>query len=180
MEIYLVRHTTPNIEPGICYGQADVPLTESFHVEAANVVAQLPQDIEVIFTSPLSRCASLARQMRFRDDIPIVIDKRLIEINFGEWELMPWNSIDRASLKRWMDDYVNIAAPEGESYRALFERCVSFMNDLKNTTYRSAVITTHHGVLKSIYAHLDNISLHEAMALQFPYGSVTRKTLTSL
>ncbi len=179
MEIYLVRHTTPNIAPGICYGQADVPLTESFRAEAANVLAQLPREIDVIFSSPLSRCVSLARQMRVRDDIPIVIDKRLIEINFGEWELMPWNSIDHASLKQWMDDYVTLAAPRGESYRALFERCVSFMSDLKKTSYQSVVITTHHGVLKSIHAHLHNVSLYDAMALQFPYGSVTRKTLAS-
>jgi len=179
MEIYLVRHTAPDIAPGICYGQADVPLTGSFQADAANVLAQLPRDIDVIFTSPLSRCTSLATQMRSHSNIPIVVDKRLIEINFGEWELMPWNSIDRPSLKRWMDDYVNNAAPEGESYRALFERCVSFMDDLKKSAYRSVVITTHHGVLKSIHAHLHDMSLYEAMELQFPYGSVTHKTLAS-
>jgi len=179
MEIYLVRHTTPNIATGICYGQTDVLLMESFHIEAANVQAQLPPDIDIIFTSPLSRCVSLAKRIRFRKNVPIVADNRLMEMNFGQWELMPWNLIERAPLKLWMDDYVNIVVPGGESYRMLYERCVSFMNDLKKTTYRSAVITTHHGVLKSIYAHLDNMSLYEAMALQFPYGSVTHKTLAS-
>lgn len=178
MEIYLIRHTTPDIAAGICYGQADVPLLESFHTEAATVLTQLPGHIDVIFTSPLSRCASLARQIQYDRDVPIIIDKRLMEMNFGEWELMPWNSIDRASLKRWMDDYVNVAAPEGESYHDLFERSISFMNDLKQKNYQSVAITTHHGILKSLHAHFHNRSLYEAMSMQFHYGSVTREILT--
>ena len=37
MEIYLIRHTTPKIEKGICYGQADLNVADSFE-EEINVI----------------------------------------------------------------------------------------------------------------------------------------------
>ena len=42
MEIYLIRHTSVSVEAGICYGQSDVPVAESFAAEAAQVRAKLP------------------------------------------------------------------------------------------------------------------------------------------
>ena len=43
MEIYLIRHTTPNIEKGICYGQADLDITETFLEEVEAIKPHLPQ-----------------------------------------------------------------------------------------------------------------------------------------
>ena len=46
MEIYLVRHTTPDVAKGICYGQADIDVTATFLAEAAghnDLLAQLDQ-----------------------------------------------------------------------------------------------------------------------------------------
>lgn len=34
MKIYLIRHTTPHIEKGICYGQTDLDVAETFNNEA--------------------------------------------------------------------------------------------------------------------------------------------------
>lgn len=30
MDIYLIRHTTPDVPPGTCYGQSDVDVAASF------------------------------------------------------------------------------------------------------------------------------------------------------
>ena len=35
MEIVLIRHTSVDVPPGVCYGQTDVPLKPSFEQEAA-------------------------------------------------------------------------------------------------------------------------------------------------
>ncbi|MBQ1753914.1 MAG: hypothetical protein II002_03155 [Bacteroidales bacterium] len=35
MEVILLRHTTPDVPVGTCYGQTDVPLKASFEEEAA-------------------------------------------------------------------------------------------------------------------------------------------------
>ena len=35
MDVYLVRHTTPDVLSGVCYGQADLGLAPSFDAEWA-------------------------------------------------------------------------------------------------------------------------------------------------
>ena len=103
----------------------------------------------------------------------MIFDKRLMEINFGEWELKEWNSIDEDHLTHWMADYVHVACPGGESYHELYNRCAEFWNDLLTMPYRSVIVVTHHAVLKSLYAHLCKRTLTEAMGEQFNYGSIT-------
>lgn len=48
MEIVLIRHTSVDVPPGVCYGQTDVPLKPSFEQEAAvtkeNLKVYLPFD----------------------------------------------------------------------------------------------------------------------------------------
>ena len=41
MEVILIRHTTPDVPTGTCYGQSDVPLKETFEEEAAVAKAAL-------------------------------------------------------------------------------------------------------------------------------------------
>ena len=53
MEIYLIRHTTPDVAKGICYGQTDLALTATFPEEAEHVLKQLPPDLDVVYSSPL-------------------------------------------------------------------------------------------------------------------------------
>ena len=62
MEVILIRHTSVDVLPGVCYGQTDVPLKPTFEQEAAvtqeNLKAFLPFDH--VYTSPLTRCVRLA------------------------------------------------------------------------------------------------------------------------
>ena len=60
MEIYLVRHTETVCEKGICYGQSDVDIAAPFETVFEKIVSQLPSEA-LIFTSPLKRCATLAK-----------------------------------------------------------------------------------------------------------------------
>jgi alpha-ribazole phosphatase len=60
MEIYLIRHTTPQVESGTCYGQADLDVTETFELEASIIQQHLPAHITQVHSSPLQRCRKLA------------------------------------------------------------------------------------------------------------------------
>jgi len=178
MEIFLIRHTTPGIGKGICYGQADVGVKETFLQEADAILPLLPPHAAMIYTSPLSRCTRLAEHLARAHALPVVRDDRLKELNFGAWELQHWDSIDPAALKPWMDDYVNVPCPGGESYRQLADRAAEFIDSLKTHPHTSVVVVTHHGVIRATSAYLLGISLEEAMSLSFGYGSVTRYTHT--
>lgn len=83
MEIYLIRHTTPDIEKGICYGQSDIPLKDTFPSEVKNILKSIPKHFDKVYSSPLQRCTQLANYI----DQNNTIDNRLMELNFGSWEL---------------------------------------------------------------------------------------------
>jgi alpha-ribazole phosphatase len=122
MELYLIRHTTPEVGKGICYGQSDVPLAESFAAEWEALRGGLPPGVTGVYTSPLSRCRRLAERIAAHYAVPLHDDDRLRELDFGRWEMQPWDAIPAPELAAWMNDYVHVACPGGESYNGLMGR----------------------------------------------------------
>ena len=60
MAIFLVRHTAPDIKPGIIYAATNVPVHEGEFKRVIPLLnAALPENA-LIVTSPLSRCRRLA------------------------------------------------------------------------------------------------------------------------
>ena len=129
MEIILVRHTTPDIEKGICYGQSDIGLVDTYKEELTAVLKQLPKDLDkyICYSSPLQRCKILAESI----SNTIIFDDRLKELNFGDWELKKWDDIERSSLDIWMNDFINKPTKNGESYINLQQRTISFLEEIK-------------------------------------------------
>ena len=60
MDIYLIRHTAPLVDKGICYGQTDLDVTDSFEAELEQIRPHIPGDIKKVYSSPLQRCLKLA------------------------------------------------------------------------------------------------------------------------
>jgi len=177
MEIHLIRHTTPDIEKGVCYGQTDVPLKNTFTEEAEIVLGRLSKSVEIIYTSPLSRCLQLANYLSSKLSIPVKVDMQLMELNFGEWEMLKWNDIDPLKLKDWMNDYVNVPCPKGESYADLAKRTNSFLNTIRLTHHKSAAAVTHHGVMKAAYALHYGTDLKTGMEKKWTYGDINTLNL---
>jgi alpha-ribazole phosphatase len=176
LDIYLIRHSRVKVSPDTCYGQTDVLLADSFLEEVQQIKNQLPDFSEsvLIVTSPLQRCLQLAQQLSFNQDKQIVIDKRLLELNFGEWEMQKWQEMDSHLLQEWMDDYVYVAPPQGESYQALFIRCQDFWQALLKQSFSTVLVITHAGVIRALIAHLLEMPLKNAFAIQIDYGSVSK------
>jgi len=175
MEIYLIRHTTPKIGKGICYGQFDVPLAETFQEDARKVCSLLTDKIDIIYSSPLIRCLKLAEF--FNPKQAIVEDKRILEMDFGNWEMKEWSKIDQRELKKWMSEFVTEKAPGGECFTEVSERVRSFLDDVINSNKNksdSIVIITHAGVIRTILCQILEIPLHNAFKIAVDYGSITR------
>ncbi|MDD6928622.1 MAG: histidine phosphatase family protein, partial [Bacteroidales bacterium] len=85
MQITLVRHTAVSPEwQVICYGNTDIPLADTFDVEAPRVAAQIDLSLyDRILSSPLSRALKLAQHC-VPQGTKIEIDDRLKEMNFGD------------------------------------------------------------------------------------------------
>lgn len=174
MEIYLVRHTTPAVEKGICYGQSDLDVTESFWEEAAIIRQHLPDTIDAVYSSPLQRCTKLAAHLFPHHSIQL--DHQLMEINCGIWEMKRWDDIPREETDPWMEDFVNVRIPGGESYTDLFERVCKSYNYV-HQQLKPAVIVAHGGVIRSILSHITFTSLKDSFqAFSLHYGCVVKIT----
>lgn len=172
MEIYLIRHTTPKVEKGICYGQADLDITETFLEEVEAIKPYLPSEGIKVYSSPLQRCKKLAVALFEGFDIDIHDD--LMELNCGQWELLPWNNIPKDEIQPWMDDFVNVPVPQGESYVDLHNRVVNRFNEIVSKQ-ESAVIVAHGGVLRSILSYITSTPLKESFdSFTLHYGCVVK------
>lgn len=172
MNIYLIRHTTPAIEPGICYGQTDVAVSADFAAEAAGVRAKLPTSGDIlVYSSPLRRCLQLAQTIRRHSPVS---DPRLMEMDFGDWEGIRWDAIDSNALRHWGNHYVTEAPPQGESMQKLYQRCVGFYNELLACPLPDVAVVTHGGVIRALLCHVLAISLNTAFTFQIDFGSVTQ------
>ncbi|MFI1743709.1 alpha-ribazole phosphatase [Thalassobellus sediminis] len=170
MEIYLIRHTTPDIEKGICYGQSDLGLKSncSEEFEAISNQIELKKDFKVI-SSPLKRCKLLAKQ--FNDEI--VFDDRLKELNFGDWELKAWNDIPEKDSNPWMEDFVNVAVPNGESYIQLASRVHAFFEEITHSeSNQDLIIISHAGPIRAILAKLLKLPLKDSFNIKINYGDI--------
>lgn len=167
MKIYLVRHTAVDVPKGMCYGQTDVPLQASFEEEAESIKATIDQlTPDIIYSSPLSRCAKLASACGFNNPI---LDERLMELNFGDWEGKEWNDID---MSIWSTDWINPPAPNGESFMQMYERVTSFFEELKETNKKLSLIFTHGGVITCARVYFNKIDIKEAFRQTPKYGEI--------
>ena len=145
------------VEPGVCYGQTDVDVASSFEEEAERVRLALEGcRFSRVFTSPLTRCVKLAEYCGFGG---AVRDSRLMEMNFGEWEMQRFDEISDPRLQLWYDDYIHIAPTGGESFLDQQRRIKEFMDELcavptatRRQTGTSAgeesiLVFTHAGVI---------------------------------
>lgn len=182
MNIYLVRHTSVDVPKGLCYGQSDVPLRPTFETEAAMVKSNLDSiSFDRAYTSPLSRCTRLATYCGFGD---AVRDSRIMEINFGDWEMKSFDEIKDVNLQRWYDDYMNTRSTNGESFCDQYQRVAAFLDEVRqqkgNQEEENIVAFTHGGVIICAQIYAGMIKQEEAFQAIPPYGGIIQLQLSSL
>lgn len=171
MEIYLVRHTTPNIEKGICYGQSDIDVKASFDEEASEIVQKISFNKDTfIYSSPLQRCTKLAE--KFNNNF--IKEAKLMELDFGTWELKKWDEIPSEEMNPWMKDFVHVKVPNGESYTELAARSLSFFEELIAQKKSKSIVICHAGVIRSILAKFTNTVLKDSFDIKINYGQVSK------
>ena len=152
MEVILIRHTSVDVPKGVCYGQTDVPLRDSFEEEASITAQQLQND---------------------------VFDARLKELNFGEWEMQEFDKICDPRLEEWYNDYFHVAATGGESFMMQLQRVSEFLNEVSGKEYKRIAVFAHGGVLICAQIYAGILRMEDAFDALTPYGGVVRLQLNS-
>ena len=144
----LVRHPPVSGGAGLCYGRRNLPLARP-GADLPPLIARLaPLRGAQILASPLSRCWEVAQAWGGPAPVP---EARLLELDFGAWEGLPWAAIPRARLDAWAADLLGFAPPGGESGASLIARISSLWAEIGAADTRFILIT-HGGPLKILTA----------------------------
>ncbi|MCB1405822.1 MAG: histidine phosphatase family protein [Rhodobacteraceae bacterium] len=150
MSLILLRHTRPEGADGLCYGRTDLALADGFDAAVARLLEDLPQ-VARILSSPLSRCRRLAEAIGAARNQPVEVDDRLIEMDFGRWENTSWDTIPRAEIDAWAQDFHHSKPHGGESVAELSARAqAAFSAAVAGPV--PALAVTHSGVIKAALA----------------------------
>ena len=136
-EIWLVRHgqTDWNIE-GRWQGHADTPLNSTGVEQARSLAADLAKNgktFQAIYSSDLKRAYTTALEIGKSLDLPVDKDRRLREINKGDWEGMLVSQVSELSTeatRQRLEDPLHSRAPGGELLMEVATRLSSAADDI--------------------------------------------------
>jgi alpha-ribazole phosphatase len=173
VEIFLIRHTAPAVENGICYGRSDVPLAASAQDDIEAALTPLPQ-FDLVYSSPSQRCSQLATAITRRDGCRVVIAPALYELDFGDWENKPWSEIQREQSDPWADDPWHRAPPGGETEQALWTRVADWYATKSNESVARCAVVAHGGPLRVLRCLILRLDVEQRWSWSLAWGKHAR------
>nr|WP_297704911.1 histidine phosphatase family protein [uncultured Butyrivibrio sp.] len=155
---YFIRHgeTVWNVENKIC-GATDIELTQKGHehaIETGKKILEMGITADVILTSPLVRAKETARHISEITGIPMQVEPRVIEQNFGIYESTPRDGAQFHEAKKDMASRFGT----GESMLQMAQRIYNLLDDIKNDD-REIILVAHNGIVRiveSYFREMDN------------------------
>ena len=169
MEIQLVFEThslSEDNEKGIVTGWRDGQLSQRGRALAAELGMRRHYDgIKAVFTSDLGRAVETAKIAFSETAIPIFLDWRLRECNYGALNGQNAEKLHRERLR-----FLDTPYPQGESWRQAVERVGRFLPDLFPQWEGARVLIIGHVATRWAFDHLLNgISLENLATAQFDW-----------
>ena len=155
--LYIIRHGKTELNAKmLMQGRSDHPLNEtgfSQAAEAAERFADMGVRIDRVYSSPLVRAIQTAEAIA--PDAELIIDERLIEMDYGPYEGMDLNDPAPEVIEFFMD-FVNVPAPDGmEPLPAIVERLGDFLEEIKDeAAQKNILISTHAIAMKGALEYL--------------------------
>ena len=162
MKLYIIRHgeTSWNKEKKL-QGQRDIMLNEN-GLRLAELTGEGMKDIEfdLVISSPLIRAKQTAELVMAGRQLPLITDKRILEMSFGKWEGECVNNSE-VLPSDYKDKFYNDPlhcpkAPGGESFQDVLKRTADFYQSLvHNKAYENAaiLISTHGAASRCLLAN---------------------------
>lgn len=173
--IDLLRH-------GVCTG-GDIFRGTCDVALSADGFAQMQQAADqcagwsLIVTSPLQRCAHFAKTLAHSRSVDCVVDERLREMDFGDWEgqeiAVVWRD-DTVRAQAWTRDPSSCTPPNGESLASLTQRVTDCIDDLlRDYRGQHLLLVTHGGVIRAALGQVLGMPLSYLNRLDVPYACLS-------
>lgn len=177
--IYLVRHGhTVVADDNIVAGFTDVALSDK-GVASLNELKKTmgTRQFDTCHTSDLIRTQ---QSMHSLTDQNYLVDARIKELDFGDWEGMSWTDVHQQhpeALNTWSNNWVNNSPPNGETFKALSERCQHWLDEQVANEQQTILVTAHGGSIRALLCVALALPLKHAMQFDINHASVTKLVL---
>jgi broad specificity phosphatase PhoE len=134
----------------VCYGQSEIPTTLEAAAAAAAIAPQIHRPPALVTCSPWVRTRDVAAILAATFRVPLVVDRRLSELSFGEWEGRTYEAIERddpARYTHWMKTWRTSAPPGGETVAELGHRVTEWLAERHDD---DTLAVTHAGVIRTL------------------------------
>lgn len=168
--LLVVRHgRTEANAAGLLLGRADPDLDEVGRRQAAALAGAVTGATRVV-CSPLRRSRATAEAL----GLPVTVDERWIELDYGAWDGTPVVGVDAATWSAWRADTA-FAPPGGESLADLGRRVRAACDDLRDEARRAdVVVVTHVSPIKAAVAWALRVGDEVAWRLHVAPAAVAR------
>jgi broad specificity phosphatase PhoE len=169
--ITVIRHAPTDFNTnGTFMGVLDVPLAENVDINIKKLKLVFTRNnCRICYTSPLKRALDTARLLF--DEDSIVVDKRLIERDLGDWAGMSKKEIKSKYPLAFnesgvMDFY--FTPQNGEHYELLIRRVSDFLLNLYELNSSFAIVS-HNGVFRVLKSLILGLKLSEVFSKIEPH-----------
>ena len=176
-QLFLVRHgTTVQTQERRYSGVSDVGLAE-LGVRQVRLVGEFfrSKEFGLIYSSPLKRCVATAGAISTASDVCVESLAGLGEINFGLWEGLTFEEIQKAypeQLKCWCENPNAFTFPKGESVCEFYKRVLGAMEIILAGT-GDVVVVAHGGSLRVMICNLCGWPTESLHSFELAPASVT-------
>ena len=145
IEIIFENHSTSvDNEQRVASGWLDGCLSEKGKQRAKALgERRLTERIDEVFTSNLARAIETANIAFGGSGVPVYLDKRLRECNYGTLNGVPVTQLEAERSK-----HIDEPFPEGESYSDVVRRVQDFLNDLSCDWNGKRVVVIGHSATR--------------------------------
>ncbi len=136
-------------------GQIDIDLDEVGRQQVQRVVRRLAAEpITAIYSSPLLRAKATAEALARRVALPVQVDARLMEYDFGVMSGLTWNEVAENHpevASRWLEDPWVVPVEGSEGRPNFATRVLAAIHDIGVTYPEQQVVVVAHGGTFGIY-----------------------------
>ena len=154
--LLLVRHGQSEWNAaGRIQGQIDIQLDETGRQQAQLIADRLAAEpVAAIYSSPLQRAKATAKTIADRFTLPVQLDQRLMEYDFGVFSGSTWKDVEENHpefASRWLEDPWAVPVANSEGRVNFAARVMSAMEDIIERHPDGQVVVVAHGGTFGIY-----------------------------
>jgi len=177
MIVDLLRHGA--LQGGVKYrGRVEGSLTCEGWQQMQAVWQRLAEDVNVIISSPLRRCAEPAQAWAKMKGMDCIIDERIAEMHYGDWEDKSHDEIEAefpGMLAQWRLNPTGMRPPNGESPEELQARIANFWQDVcAQYADQHLLVVGHSGSTRMLIAHIEQQPIAYTRDIAMPYACWSR------